>query len=91
MQVNHKYRFYNQPTNTQPNNNCMKNHTSYNLENAILLETKAQRNGRHIEFTMPANKYDPRSVMIAHGYHPAGYGQPFDIKDDSFKCSSSSD
>jgi hypothetical protein len=69
----------------------MKNHTVFNSENVIRMETTAQRNGRHIEFKMPAKKYDPESVMMAHGYHPAGYGQPFDIKDDSFKCSGNSD
>lgn len=62
-----------------------------NQQNQIVNETKYNRNGRYIEFTMPAGKYDPVSVMLAHGFHPAGYGQPFDIKSDSFKCSSSSD
>lgn len=76
--------------------------------NSRVLST-ANRNGRTIDFTVhhwelnshispideTSLKPALKSVMESHGYHPAGYGGPFEIKETeygyTFKCSGSSD
>lgn len=64
-----------------------------------------ERKGRHILFTVPKslnNKPDTAQLKQIcgvfqenQGFHPAAYGQPYDIVDKGetieFKCSSSSD
>lgn len=64
------------------------------------MEEKIQiiRERFHIQFIVPKSLVKDKTaedIMMENGYHPAGYGQPYQLKvhEDSieFKCSNSCD
>lgn len=57
-----------------------------------------ERQGRNLLWAVPlqiVNGRSPVQIMEENGFHPAGYGMPWDIKVElghlCFKCSASSD